>query len=140
MKYLILFFTLFFSFTSFSQSKDEKAIRLLLAEQTSAWNNGDIDGFMKGYWHSDSLLFIGKSGVTYGWNNTLKNYKKGYPDKSAMGNLSFDLLIVRKLSKNYYYVVGKWFLRRSIGDIGGHYNLLFRKINGEWVIVADYSS
>lgn len=123
-----------------AQSKDEKEIRSILATQTAAWNRGDIDQFMNGYWENDSLMFIGKSGVTYGWTNTLNNYKKGYPDTAAMGQLIFNLINVKKLSKKYYHVTGKWFLKRSIGDIGGHYTLLFQKINDRWVIISDHSS
>lgn len=123
-----------------AQSKDEKEIRSILATQTAAWNRGDIDQFMNGYWENDSLMFIGKSGVTYGWTNTLNNYKKGYPDTAAMGQLIFNLIQVKKLSKKYYHVTGKWFLKRSIGDIGGHYTLLFQKINDRWVIISDHSS
>lgn len=121
-------------------SADESAIRNILATQTAAWNSGNIDTFMKGYWENDSLMFIGKSGVTYGWTNTLNNYKKGYPDTAAMGKLTFNLIQVKKLSNQYYHVTGKWFLKRSIGDIGGHYTLLFQKINGRWVIISDHSS
>src|SRR5688500_3669788 len=62
---------------------DEAAILKVLDKQKAAWNRGDIDGFMKGYWENDSLMFVGKSGVTYGWTNTLNNYKKGYPDTAA---------------------------------------------------------
>jgi ketosteroid isomerase-like protein len=138
-KLFFAFFLLVTSFT-FAQSKDESAIRGILDNQTAAWNRGDIDGFMKGYWENDSLMFIGKSGVTYGWSNTLKNYKKNYPDTATMGKLAFTLIEVKKLSKEYYHVTGKWFLKRSIGDIGGHYTLLFRKINGRWVIISDHSS
>jgi len=123
-----------------AQSTDEISIRQLLDQQTAAWNRGDIDRFMDGYWENDSLMFIGKSGVTYGWTNTLNNYKRGYPDTAAMGKLRFELLTVKRLSDEYYFVVGKWFLQRSIGNIGGHYNLLFRKINGKWAIIADHSS
>jgi hypothetical protein len=119
---------------------DEAAIRKVLNEQTAAWNKGDIENFMHGYWENDSLMFIGKSGVTYGWQNTLNNYKKGYPDTTVMGKLEFNIISVQKLSNNYYTVVGKWFLKRSIGDVGGHYTLLFRKIKGQWVIVQDHSS
>lgn len=129
---------------SFAQSgqpgKDEKEIRDLMARQTLAWNQGKLDAFMKGYWESDSLLFIGQSGVTHGYQNTLVNYKKGYSDTAKMGKLFFDILEVRKLSNEYYWVLGKWFLKRSVGDVGGHYTLLFRKIKGHWVIVADHSS
>jgi ketosteroid isomerase-like protein len=122
------------------QTKDEAQIRQLLKTQTQSWNRGDIEGFMQGYWKSDSLLFIGKSGVNHGWQTTLNNYKKGYPDTAAMGKLSFDILLVKKLSAEYYYVVGKWMLARSIGDVSGHYDLLFRKIKGRWYIIADHSS
>ena len=140
MRKLLLLFFLFGTTQLFSQSKDELAIGQLLDKQTAAWNLGDIDNFMQGYWENDSLMFIGKSGITYGWTNTLKNYKKGYPDTAAMGKLTFTLIQVKKLSKEYYHVTGKWFLKRSIGDIGGHYTLLFRKINGRWLIVSDHSS
>ncbi len=123
-----------------AQSKDEITIREILDNQAAAWNRGDIDSFMNGYWKSDSLMFIGKTGVTYGWINTLNNYKKGYPDTASMGKLTLTLIQVKKLSKGYYHITGKWFLRRSIGDIGGHYTLLFRKINSHWVIISDHSS
>jgi uncharacterized protein (TIGR02246 family) len=123
-----------------AQSSDEKAIRQLLQEQTEAWNRGNLEDFMKGYWENDSLMFIGKSGVTYGYTNTLNNYKKGYSNKDQMGTLTFNLLKVQRLSLEYYFVVGKWALKRNAGDVGGHYNLLFRKIKGRWVIVSDHSS
>lgn len=140
MKPYLLLICLILSSTVNAQSNDETSIRQLLDKQTAAWNRGDIDRFMEGYWENDSLMFIGKSGVTYGWTNTLNNYKRGYPDTAAMGKLRFELLTVKRLSDEYYFVVGKWFLQRSIGDLGGHYNLLFRKINGKWVIIADHSS
>jgi ketosteroid isomerase-like protein len=140
MKKLLLLLSLIFSVSSFAQSKDERAIRKLLSNQTTAWNNGDVENFMKGYWKNDSLMFIGQSGVTYGWTNTLNNYKKNYPDAAAMGKLSFDIIVVKKLSKEYYQVVGKWHLKRTIGDVSGHYTLLLKKINEEWVIITDHSS
>ena len=120
--------------------KEEAQIRNLLAEQTKSWNKGDLEGFMQTYWKSDSLMFIGKNGIKWGWQETLDNYRKGYPDTTAMGQLSFDILVVKKLSPDYFYVVGKWMLHRTIGDLSGHYNLLLRKIKGRWVIVADHSS
>src|SRR4051812_41027332 len=140
MKKLVFFLLLLFSVKSWSQSKDEIAIRNLLTVQTAAWNRGDIEGFMRGYWKNDSLMFIGKSGINWGWQKTLDNYKKGYPDTTAMGKLSFDILVVKKLSPEYFYVVGKWMLKRTIGDLSGHFNLLFRKINDQWMIIADHSS
>ncbi len=123
-----------------AQSADEKAIRALLAEQTAAWNRGSIEDFMKGYWESDSLMFVGKNGVTYGYLQTLNNYKKGYSNADQMGILTFTLLKVERLSPEYFFVVGKWALQRKAGDMSGHYNLLLRKIKGKWVIVVDHSS
>ncbi len=130
-----------FIYTStFAQSADETSIRKILSNQEDAWNRGDINDFMQGYWKSDSLLFIGKSGVTNGWQKTLNNYKKNYPDTAAMGVLNFELLQLKPLSAEYYFVIGKWHLQRTAGDIGGHFTLLFKKINGVWLIVTDHSS
>lgn len=137
----LLFCFLFFQLTfSFAQSKDEQTIRNMLDRQTNDWNRGDIPAFMKGYWESDSLMFIGKNGVTYGYQTTLNNYKKNYPDAIAMGQLEFQILQVKPLGNGHYFVLGKWMLKRTIGDLSGHYTLLFKKIKGEWVIVADHSS
>lgn len=136
-----LFLFLIFSATIvFAQNSDEAQIRGLLSAQTEAWNRGDLEGFMQTYWKSDSLLFIGKNGVSRGWQAALNNYRKSYPDTTAMGRLSFDVLVVKKLSPDYFYVVGKWMLTRTVGDLSGHYDLLLRKIKGRWVIVADHSS
>ncbi|MEO5592200.1 MAG: DUF4440 domain-containing protein [Chitinophagaceae bacterium] len=121
-------------------NKDEKEITDLLNRQTVSWNKGNLDEFMNGYWHNDSLMFVGKSGVTYGYTNALNNYKKNYDSKEKMGKLFFEILKVKKLSAEYYWVLGKWFLKRSVGDVGGNYTLLFRKINNKWLIVADHSS
>ena len=137
--FLVIILTLLFR-PAEAQNKNERAIRSLLEKQSAAWNRGNLEDFMEGYWKNDSLKFIGSSGVTYGWTNTLNNYRKGYPDTSKMGKLNFTLLHIKKLSCRYYHVTGKWFLKRSVGDIGGHFTLLFKKIAGEWVIVSDHSS
>jgi ketosteroid isomerase-like protein len=118
----------------------ETAIRQLMADQATAWNKGNIDEFMKGYWNNDSLMFIGHSGITYGYRQTLDNYKKTYSNADQMGQLFFTLLKVKPLSPDYYFVIGKWLLKRKTGDIGGIYTLLFRKINGQWRIVCDHTS
>lgn len=129
------------SIIGFSQSKrDKQDILTMLKKQETAWNNGNLDEFMVGYWKSDSLLFIGKNGPKYGYTTTLENYKKSYSDTIKMGKFTSTILSMQKLSKDYYFIVGKWFLKRSIGDVSGHYTLLIRRINGEWVIVADHSS
>jgi ketosteroid isomerase-like protein len=95
---------------------------------------------MKGYWNNDSLLFVGKNGPTYGYNTTLQNYQKSYPDTANMGKLAFTVLQVTPLSADTWFVLGKWQLTRSVGNISGHYTLLFRKIRGQWLIIADHSS
>ena len=140
MRTFFLCFICMISLSLFAQNKDEQQILQSLDMQKNSWNNGDINRFMQTYWNNDSLMFIGKSGVTYGWENTLNNYKKGYPDTAAMGKLQFDILHVKKLSGRYYSVVGKWFLTRSIGNVDGHFTLLFKKIMNKWLIVSDHSS
>lgn len=140
MKILLFIVVSFFSKSVLSQSQDEISIRKILTDQNNAWNNGNIEAFMNGYWKNDSLKFIGKSGITYGWDKTLNNYKKSYPDSVSMGKLTFDISEVTPLSEQYYFVIGKWFLKRSISDVGGHFTLIFRKIDAKWVIVADHSS
>ena len=123
-----------------AQTNNAKEISAVMDKQVTAWNNGNIDAFMQTYWKSHSLLFVGSKGATYGWQTTLENYKKNYPDTVAMGKLDFNILEIKLLDKNYAFVLGKWHLARTIGDIGGHFTLLFRKINGQWVIVVDHTS
>ncbi len=119
---------------------DESIIKQKLMHQQKCWNAGDIDGFMRDYWHSDSLMYIGKNGVTYGWQNTLDNYKKKYPTQREMGHLEFELIRLKRLNDDHYFMVGKWHLQRQVGDIGGHFSLIWKKTNSDWVIIADHSS
>lgn len=128
------------SLFTYSQSPDEKAIREVLAQQEECWNAGDLECFMEGYWKSDQLIFIGSKGVTYGWQKTLDNYKKSYPNKAAMGTLTFDLIIVEPLSDDFWTVIGKWSLKREKDNPKGHFSLIFRRLGNEWVIVSDHSS
>lgn len=123
-----------------AQTKDEQAIRKLMNDQIIAWNNGSIEEFMKGYWNSDSLMFVGKNGISYGYGGVLDRYKKNYRDTAEMGKLFYTLLKLEPLDSNYYYVIGKWFLKRSVGDIGGIFSLVFHRINGKWLIVSDHTS
>lgn len=123
-------------------SPDVATIRHILDTQVSAWNKGNIDDFVKGYWNNDSLMFIGKNGPEYGYTLLLQHYKKSYPSSGAMGTLVFDHLIFRRLSPQYYFVVGGWHLHRqgNGGDVGGTFTLLLRKISGVWKIVVDHTS
>jgi ketosteroid isomerase-like protein len=124
-----------------SPAATRRAIGQLLTTQTAAWNRGDVAGFMQGYWQNDSLVFIGKSGLTYGWQRTLDNYRRSYPSPEAMGQLRFDGLRITPLTPETAQVVGRWHLTRpTAGDLQGHYLLVLRRLNGQWVIVADHSS
>jgi ketosteroid isomerase-like protein len=124
----------------FSYAQDRQAIVKLMTDQQTAWSNGDIEGFMQGYWKSDSLMFIGKRGPAYGWQTTLDNYKKTYPDKAAMGKLTFRIDKVEFLGKHDAFVMGAWSLAREKDNPGGYFTLWFRKIKGEWKIVCDHTS
>jgi len=120
---------------------DRRAILLILKRQTEDWNAGRVEKFMNGYWPSDSLTFIGKAGVTYGYQATLANYRKRYPDRQSMGTLKFDILQLDMPSPNVAYVIGRWHLTRpTVGNLDGHFTLLWRKIKKRWVIVSDHSS
>jgi ketosteroid isomerase-like protein len=135
-----IIFCLFLSSSVLAQNKDEQAIRNILKAQEAAWNRADLRAFMKGYWENDSMLFMGKKGPTYGYTATLNNYLKSYPDTAHTGHFTSTLVSVKKLSRKYYIVVGQWHLKRSAGDVGGYYSLLFRKIKGQWLIVMDHTS
>lgn len=111
-------------------------------EQMDCWNSGDIHCFMQHYWQSDSLLFIGKKGITKGWQTTLDNYLEGYQDTIVMGQLTFDNKVVRMIDTQSVQVIGRWSIERadSSDNISGHYSLIWQQRNGKWVIISDHSS
>lgn len=141
-KYLLILLLTLVSTKFYSQTENKiiSTIEKAMHAQELAWNKGDIEGFMSSYWNSDSLKFIGKNGITFGWQSTLDNYKKSYPDKATMGELTFSIVSVELLSENNCYVIGSWNLKRKKGDVGGFYTLLWKKIKGQWVIVSDHTS
>lgn len=127
--------------TTYAQSVEEVAIREVLTRQNQNWNDGNIDAFMNDYWKSDSLMFIGKTGVVYGWQATKERYYRNYPDRKTMGKLAFDIKQVNLHSPETAWVLGSWQLTRpEVGDIGGYFTLIFRKINGKWLVVSDHTS
>ena len=129
------------SFAGNKPSPKEKAeITTLLNKQVEAWNAGDIEKFMDTYWHSEKLVFIGSRGPTYGWQATLDNYKKGYPDKKTMGNLEFKIFDISKIDKKTIFVIGRFELTREAGELNGHFTLIIQKIKGQWLIISDHSS
>jgi len=137
----VLFFTAFSNqiFAQQHTTVAEKQIRHLLADQQKAWNAGDLEAFMAGYWKSDSLQFIGKN-IRHGWQATLDGYKKGYPDKAAMGELRFDIWQTIQLADDAYLVSGKYTLIREKDQPSGPFTLIFRLKAGKWVIVYDHTS
>ena len=133
---ILLLFIITIYFPGFSQQKE---ILEVLKTQARCWNVGDLECFMQTYWKSDSLIYIGKEDVTYGWAETYKKYEQAFPE-DAMGVLSFNILKLQPLGNENFFVVGKYFLRRQDGDTNGHFSLLLRNIDGKWLITADHSS
>jgi len=114
-------------------------INAVLTRQDAAWNAGDIEGFMDGYWRSPELTFVSGGTVTQGWDATLERYRKRYPDRAAMGKLTFSDLHIEDLGKDTALVRGQWHLDRA-EPIGGMFTLIFRRIDGRWLIVYDHTS
>jgi beta-aspartyl-peptidase (threonine type) len=115
------------------------ALTAILDVQAAAWNRGDIDGFMEHYWKSEDLTFSSGGKTTRGWQTTRDNYKLRYPTRERMGKLTFDQLEVFPLGDNAALLLGHWHLDRT-GPVGGNFSLVFRRIDGAWVIVHDHTS
>ena len=122
-----------------SKKNSELNIRRVLDRQVAAWNAGNLDEFMEGYWKSDSVQFI-DSGIVAGWTATLERYKRNYPDKEAMGVLRFELLQLQRVGEDACLVTGKYFLTRKEDNPHGIFTLLFRRKAEKWVIVYDHTS
>ena len=141
--YSSLIFFIFFG-QLYSQNpisiKDSLDIMKVMDIQEKACNNGDIDSFMNGYIKSEELVFSGSNGPIYGWNATKERYKKSYPDLKTMGKLSFTVRKIKSLSKETAYLIGEYYLKRTIEDSYGHFTLIWKKVNGKWLIVSDHTS
>jgi len=147
MKNTLITFLLIFLGASvvFAQNtkRDEKAaseIRKVMDAQVAAWNTGDIDGFMQGYWKSPKLLFVSGANVTRGWQPTIERYKKTYDSRAKMGTLTFSDLEVDVLSKDSAAVLGNWALAREKDNPNGKFTLIFRKFKDGWKIIHDHTS
>jgi beta-aspartyl-peptidase (threonine type) len=137
----VLFMLSAFSIIASAQNSGvETAIRSVMNDQVAAWNRGDIEGFMNGYWNSPNLTFISGTNVTRGWQPTLDRYKKGYDSREKMGTLTFSDLEITVLSKNAASVLGSWSLARDKDNPHGKFTLLFRKFKDGWRIVQDHTS
>jgi ketosteroid isomerase-like protein len=142
---LILLLTLFASSGSFASGNNRDAragtnIRKVMDEQTAAWNRGDIEGFMQGYWKSENLVFVSGDNVTKGWQPTLDRYKKNYDSREKMGTLTFSGLTINVLNKEWATVLGSWSLKREKDTPHGKFTLIFRKFKDGWRIVHDHTS
>ena len=123
-----------------ADSEDNRQIRQVLQLQSDAWNRGDIYSFMTGYWKSSETAFVGASGLTRGWQAVLDRYKKDYPDRKAMGHLSFSNLEIHVECPDAAFVIGQFLLERENDKPAGIFTLNFRKFPEGWRIVADHST
>ena len=126
--------------TAAAESGDEIQIRGLLQTQTDAWNRGDIEAFMAGYWRSDETAFVGASGITRGWQAVLDRYKKNYPDRKAMGHLTFSNLEVHVTCADAAFAIGQYQLEREADKPSGIFTLNFRKFPEGWRIIVDHTT
>jgi uncharacterized protein (TIGR02246 family) len=122
------------------RATDRDAITAVLAAQQAAWNRGDVDAFLQGYWRSPELTFSGSSGVARGWDGVLARYKKNYPDRAAMGQLDFSELEFRFLGPDAALVLGHWHLKREKDELGGVFSLVWQRFPGGWKIIHDHTS
>lgn len=138
---ILLLFIAVFSFgnAQTTEEQDKKDIEKTLKKQRIAWSKNDMEGFMEGYWKSDSLKFYSKNGVTKGWYNTLDRYEKAYPTEDHTGKLSFKINDISKINDGAYFVLGEYHLKRNVGNATGIFMVVFKKINGEWKIIVDTS-
>jgi ketosteroid isomerase-like protein len=115
-------------------------IRAVLTEQQGAWNRGDIPAFLQGYWNSPELTFAGSEGIVRGYDGLLERYRKTYPDKARMGELEFSSLEIHPLGTDSALVLGHWHLKRTVGDAGGVFSLVFHRFPVGWRIIHDHTS
>lgn len=123
-----------------TKSRPEAALRALLDVQSAAWNRGDIEGFMAGYWKSEMTTFAGANGVFRGWQAVLERYHRNYPDRAAMGTLTFSDLEITILAPDAALVLGHWHIERASGPVGGIFSLVVRKLPEGWRIIHDHTS
>ncbi|MFZ3217696.1 MAG: nuclear transport factor 2 family protein [Candidatus Acidiferrales bacterium] len=123
-----------------ADSSDEAQIRAVLQMQADAWNRGDIDAFMTGYWKSDQTAFVGAHGLVRGWQAVLDRYRRDYPDRKIMGHLTFSNLEVHILCPDAAFVIGQFQLQREKDQPSGIFSLDFKKFPEGWRIVLDHTS
>ena len=149
MKYLIILVLIVFSscnspkensLTEAQIQTDTAAIKAVLHQQAKDWSDASIEAFMEGFDTTPNLLFVGKSGITKGWQQTLDRYKKSYPTKDHTGKLTFDILEVEPINAEAYLLVGEFHLVRNVGKADGIFTLVFKKIDNTWKVISDHTS
>jgi hypothetical protein len=124
---------------SSNQEEIRTAVQDVLNEQLIAWNEGDIEGFMQGYWNSEHLRFSSKQGTTYGYDKVLQSYKKSFPDRDDMGKLYFGIDSIYLDRLPFVMVEGAWTIHRY-DTAGGRFVLTFSEVeNGSWKIIEDHT-
>ena len=116
------------------------AIRAVLDAQSDAWNRGDIEAFMAGYWRSPETVFISGDSLTRGWQTVLDRYKKNYDSREKMGTLTYSNLEITPIGNDSAVVIGRWHLQRAKDEPHGRFTLIFRKTKQGWRIVHDHTS
>ncbi len=140
---LSLIFLLAFQSISRAQSDEPKhAIEQVIGNQQQAWNRGDLEGFMAGYWNSPELTFFSGAHESKGWQAALDRYKKSYQGGGhEMGKLEFRNLRIEMLCPEAAFVRGEFHLTMSDGKTPhGLFTLIFRKFPEGWKIVHDHSA
>jgi len=122
------------------RAADRAAILAALQAQETAWNRGDVEAFLEGYWRSPELSFSGSSGITRGFDGVRERYKTKYANRAEMGALDFSELEFRFLGPDAALVLGHWHLKRQAGDIGGVFTLVWQRFPEGWKIVHDHTS
>jgi len=128
------------AFAHIKHDTEQTAIRHVLSNQQQAWNNGDLEQFMQGYWQSEKLRFASGNSFRFGWKTTLANYQKNYPDRTTMGKLTFDIIDIKLIAPQHAIVFGRWHLQREKDTPNGLFSLTFEKISGQWLITQDHTS
>ena len=125
---------------------DEAAVRAVLDAQVAAWNAGDLDGFMAGYWRDEELTFTSGDQVTKGWAATRERYRRKYFTPNAegkladRGELAFGEIQVESFSPAAALLRGRYFLKPAATTATGRFTLTFRKFPDGWKITSDHTS
>jgi ketosteroid isomerase-like protein len=125
-----------------AQADPETLIQETLRAQVTAWNAGDIPGFMDGYVRGDELRFASGGTVQHGWQKTLERYQSRYSSRELMGELTFADLKILVLSPDYAEVFGRFQLKReaAVGDASGLFTLLMERNGDRWLVRHDHTS